>query len=83
MSETTDQIPDTPISDIDDLKKAIGAIAHDMNDHLTSVMGYSDILQMKLAEDQELHEYAEMASESAEVMSGLTRKLLSVSRRTD
>ena len=81
MSEATDQIPDSPIGDIDELKKAIGSIAHDLNNHLTAVMGYSDILRMKLAEDKDLHEYAEMASQSAEVMSTLTQKLLAVSAR--
>ena len=68
-------------TDVESLRVEVGSVAHDLNNHLTAVMGYTDILVAKLTDEPTLQEYASMASRSAEVMSELTQKLLVIGGR--
>ena len=76
MGHDTDQPQEGDATDLESVRGQVGSIAHDLNNHLTAVMGYTDILYAKLTDDATLREYANMASKSAEVMSELTQKLL-------
>ena len=67
--------------DVESMREEVGSIAHDLNNHLTAVMGYSDILCSKLEDDATLHEYASMVAKSADVISELTQKLLVIGGR--
>ena len=81
MPQNTDGHSLEEVVSLEEMKKRVGSIAHDLNNHLTAVMGYSDILRMKLEGQETLHEYAVMASESSQTMSELTQELLTLSGR--
>ncbi len=66
------------------LGRLAGGVAHDFNNLLTSIMGYSDLLAKKLAEDDPsgpLRRYADNILSSANRAANLTQQLLSLSRR--
>jgi signal transduction histidine kinase len=58
-----------------------GGIAHDFNNLLTAIIGYSDIILMRLDKDDALYRYIEQISKAANRAALLTRQLLAFSRR--
>jgi signal transduction histidine kinase/ActR/RegA family two-component response regulator len=58
-----------------------GGIAHDFNNILMAIIGYGDILRMKLREDPRLCGYIDQIIESAGRAASLTNDLLAFSRR--
>jgi two-component system cell cycle sensor histidine kinase/response regulator CckA len=58
-----------------------GGMAHNLNNILTSVMGYGDLLLTRLGEDQVLGGYARAVVQSAERAASLCQQLLTFSRR--
>ena len=56
-------------------------VAHDFNNILAVIMGYSDLTMQKLGADGELRSYLETIRASAQRAAGLTRQLLVFSRR--
>ena len=58
-----------------------GGIAHDFNNILTAILGYSELLQMKMAPDNPLLEMVEPILTSAQRASHLTQGLLTFSRK--
>lgn len=58
-----------------------GGIAHDFNNILTAIMGYSHILQLKMAADNPLKGYADSIITAAERGANLTSGLLAFSRK--
>jgi two-component system, cell cycle sensor histidine kinase and response regulator CckA len=56
-------------------------VAHDFNNILAIVMGYSDLMIMKLAPKDELKDYVETIRAAAERAASLTRQLLIFSRK--
>lgn len=58
-----------------------GGVAHDFNNILTTVLGYSQIMVLKLDENDPMREMAEEIYDAAERASGLTRQLLAFSRK--
>jgi PAS domain S-box-containing protein len=58
-----------------------GGIAHDFNNLLTVIIGNSEMLEERLANDAKGREFAEMTRASAERAAELTSRLLSFSRR--
>lgn len=65
---------------LESIGQLAGMIAHDFNNQLMGVLGYSTILQERL-KDEELREYAKMIYKSAETSAALTQKLLSFARK--
>jgi CheY-like chemotaxis protein len=64
--------------------KLAGGIAHNFNNLLTVILGYSDILVMKSKKDKHLQKYIDQIKEikkSAEKASAITQQLLSFSRK--
>jgi PAS domain S-box-containing protein len=58
-----------------------GGIAHDFNNLLTAITGYTDLMLMKIPEDDPLHHKAEEIKRAAERATALTRQLLTFSRK--
>jgi signal transduction histidine kinase len=58
-----------------------GGVAHDFNNLLTAIIGYSDIMLMRLESHEPLYRYVEQISKAANRAALLTRQLLTFSRR--
>ncbi|MBW2467184.1 MAG: HAMP domain-containing protein, partial [Deltaproteobacteria bacterium] len=58
-----------------------GGIAHDFNNILTTIIGYSQLLMLKKAEDDPEREKIETVFEAAEKATELVRQLLAFSRK--
>ena len=58
-----------------------GGIAHDFNNILTALIGYGNILQMKMKEDDPSWVYVEQILASSEKAANLTQSLLAFSRK--
>ena len=65
---------------MDALGKLTGGIAHDYNNMLGVILGYSEILIPKLSQQAELMKYAQQIYRAGERGAKLTKKLLSFSR---
>ncbi|HFD32205.1 MAG TPA: response regulator [Gammaproteobacteria bacterium] len=62
------------------LGKLTGGIAHDYNNMLGVILGYSEILENALRENQELSKYVKNINHAAKRGTALTKRLLSFSR---
>ncbi|HEX3717704.1 MAG TPA: response regulator [Verrucomicrobiae bacterium] len=58
-----------------------GGVAHDFNNILAVIMGYSDLIMMNAGSDDALKSYIETIRSATERASGLTRQLLIFSRK--
>ncbi|MCL7487855.1 MAG: ATP-binding protein [Desulfobulbaceae bacterium] len=58
-----------------------GGVAHDFNNILTTILGYSQIMALKLEEENPMREMVEEIYDAAERATGLTRQLLAFSRK--
>ncbi len=58
-----------------------GGIAHDFNNLLVVIMGYADLLSMKLPEESPFYDYASEIKSTAARAASLTRQLLSFSHK--
>lgn len=58
-----------------------GGVAHDFNNMLSVISGYSDMLSQKIAQDSPLRRDINMIKQASEKAESLTRQLLAFSRR--
>jgi two-component system, cell cycle sensor histidine kinase and response regulator CckA len=58
-----------------------GGVAHDFNNILAVIMGYSDLIVSELGRDSPMGKYAEEIRHASERATGLTRQLLIFSRK--
>ncbi len=58
-----------------------GGVAHDFNNLLTHITGYSDIILMEIADDNPLRQHVKIIQDAARRAGGLTRQLLTFSRK--
>jgi PAS domain S-box-containing protein len=58
-----------------------GGIAHDFNNILTAIMGYGNLLQLRLGEHHQLRAYVEQILTSSERAANLTQSLLAFGRK--
>jgi len=66
---------------IDALGKLTGGIAHDYNNMLGVILGYTEILQTKLSDNLDVSHYLENIREAGLRSKNMTEKLLSFSRK--
>ncbi len=66
---------------IDAIGTLAGGIAHDFNNILTAIIGYGNLLQMKIDGDDPRRIYADHILASAQKATGLTQSLLAFSRK--
>ena len=66
---------------MDALGKLTGGIAHDFNNLLGVIIGYAELLQIKLPVDNKLNKYVHQINNAAERAKKLTEKLLTFSRK--
>ena len=66
---------------MDALGKLTGGIAHDFNNLLGVIIGYAELLQIKLPVDNKLNKYVHQINNAAERAKKLTAKLLTFSRK--
>jgi PAS domain S-box-containing protein len=58
-----------------------GGIAHDFNNILTAIIGYGNLLQMRLSENDQMRSYVDQILASAERAASLTQSLLAFGRK--
>ncbi len=58
-----------------------GGVAHDFNNFLTAIIGYGNLLQMKIREDDPLMMYARQILAASEKAANLTQSLLAFSKK--
>jgi two-component system cell cycle sensor histidine kinase/response regulator CckA len=58
-----------------------GGVAHDFNNLLTAIIGYSELLEAKLAGRPDCLEFAQLIRKAGEQAAALTRQLLAFSRK--
>jgi CheY-like chemotaxis protein len=58
-----------------------GGVAHDFNNALTAILGYSDLMMRRMGPDHELRRYAEEIGRAARGAARLTRQLTVFSKR--
>jgi PAS domain S-box-containing protein len=66
---------------MEDIGRFTGGVAHDFNNHLTAIIGCSQLILNKTAEATELRHLAEMVCSAGEKAATLTRSLLTFSRK--
>jgi two-component system cell cycle sensor histidine kinase/response regulator CckA len=66
---------------IEAVGRLAGGVAHDFNNILTAIMGYTDILLMKHRPDEKIRSYIERIKSSSQRASQLTQQLLAFSRK--
>lgn len=59
-----------------------GGIAHDFNNYLAALIGYGDLIRMKMEKDHPLRQYAEKIVSTSQKTRDLTQKLLTFSRQS-
>ena len=58
-----------------------GGVAHDFNNMLSGILGFAELLKMKLTDDVSLNKYVDKIIETASRSSELTKKLLAFARK--
>ena len=58
-----------------------GGVAHDFNNAIGVITGYSELLQLRLAPGDPLHRYADEIAKAGQRAASLTRQLLAFSRK--
>jgi PAS domain S-box-containing protein len=66
---------------IESIGQLAGGVAHDFNNILSAIMGYGEILKMKIDRDDPRKVYVEHILASSEKAAGLTQSLLAFSRK--
>ncbi|MBI3272035.1 MAG: GAF domain-containing protein, partial [Planctomycetes bacterium] len=66
---------------MDAIGRLAGGVAHDFNNLLSGILGFSDLLLLKLGETDPLAVYAKEIYRAGERAAGLTRQLLTFSRK--
>lgn len=66
---------------MEEIGRLIGGVAHDFNNHLTAIIGCSQMVLSRMPTDTDLGHFIEMIHTSGERAAALTRSLLTFSRK--
>ncbi|UCE79417.1 MAG: PAS domain-containing protein [Nitrospiraceae bacterium] len=69
------------VQKMDSIGRLAGGVAHDFNNVLSSIIGFTDLSLMKLPENSPLREHLDIVRESGYKAAELTRQLLAFSRK--
>ncbi len=61
--------------------KLAGGVAHDYNNMLGVIIGYSDLIMKKVEKSEPLYRYSELIASAAKRAADITRQLLAFARR--
>lgn len=67
---------------IDAITQMVGGVAHDFNNLLGVILGYGELLELKLSDKPELENYSHQINAAGKRGAKLTRKLLSLTHKT-
>ncbi len=66
---------------LESIGRLAGGVAHDFNNNLTAIVGYSEIILANISHNHRFHDHVKNIYESGMRASGLTRQLLAFSRK--
>jgi len=66
---------------LDALGRLAGGVAHDFNNILNGILGYTELLQIELPASGEVHRYLQSIGTAIDRAAGLTRQLLAFARK--
>lgn len=61
----------------------VGGFAHDLNNIINGILGFAQLLQMKLTDQPKLHDYASKITQASMRTAEMSKKLLSFIRKKD
>ena len=59
-----------------------GRIAHEINNRMTTILGYADLCVLRLKPEEKLHKYAKAIQKNARITADVMRQLLNLSRKS-
>jgi signal transduction histidine kinase/CheY-like chemotaxis protein len=65
---------------MESIGRLAGGVAHDFNNLLTAILGYTDMLGLRVSSDETLHSYVKEIEKASERAARLTQQLLAFSR---
>lgn len=66
---------------LESIGRLAGGVAHDFNNALTAILGFSDLALSELPREHAIREYLDIIKDSGEKAAALTRQLLAFSRK--
>ncbi|MEA2101333.1 MAG: PAS domain S-box protein [Thermodesulfobacteriota bacterium] len=69
------------IERMDSMERLAGTIAHDINNLLTPIIGYSGLISSKIPKEDRMHKQIDIIKDSADLARDLIKKVLAFSRR--
>ncbi|MHA2251973.1 MAG: PAS domain S-box protein [Candidatus Kariarchaeaceae archaeon] len=79
LQRTKEQL--TQSTKLEAIGRLAGGVAHDFNNILTGILGYSEIMSQLIPKDSELHDYVDEITKASNRSASLVKQLLTFSRK--